>query len=448
MMKTKIKYALIASLAAIFLWLAFYVNNLLPIATGYSSKYLCSAVFVSNRVQDDVEALDLNFSIISFVSNTINYSEKSVTSKLLWHTSKAVYREGLGSTLLTNYDESSLRNIKVPWLHTPQQTDSLDWPLGNKTDTPINNNAALEHVSTQLIDAHTFGGNVFAFVVVQKGKIITEHYAKGITAQTKLTSWSMAKSITNALVGIMVKKYGWDINSPTGIAEWNNDNKKNITLNHLLQMQSGLNWNEEYGNRSDVTLMLHCQNDFAHYAINKPLQHSPGSIWSYSSGSTNIINYIMRKHFNNDSAYYAFAQNELFHKIGIYNAVFEVDASGTQVGSSYVYATARDFARFGLLFLQNGQFNGEQILPNNWIDYTTTPASNSKNAYGASFWLNKNNYYPSAPADMYACNGHDGQRIFIIPSKEMVIVVLGYSPKSKGGVNFNALLKTCLQAIN
>lgn len=129
------------------------------------------------------------------------------------------------------------------------------------------------------------------------------------------------------------------------------------------------------------------------------------------------------------------------------SALFEVDASGTQVGSSYVYATARDYARFGLLYLQDGMFNGERILPEGWVKYSTTPGSGNKGEYGALFWLNKAKFYPSAPEDMFSCNGHDGQRIFIIPSKELVVVVLGYSPKPDKLMDFDALLADILKAI-
>jgi CubicO group peptidase (beta-lactamase class C family) len=257
----------------------------------------------------------------------------------------------------------------------------------------------------------------------------------------------MAKSFTNALAGIMVKDGIIDIYKPADIAAWQKDDRKRITINNLMQMESGLQWNEDYGNRSDVTLMLYNNNDFASYAYNKPLEFPVGKRWYYSSGSTNIVNYLLRKHFNGDHLYYAFAKDRLFDKIGMPDAVFEVDPSGSQAGSSYLYATVRDYARFGLLYLQDGIFNGERILPEGWVQYSTTPAAHSANRYGSFFWLNRNKDYPSAPEDMYSCNGHDGQHIFIIPSKELIVVVVGYSPRSKGGMNFDHLLKDIMSAV-
>jgi len=208
-----------------------------------------------------------------------------------------------------------------------------------------------------------------------------------------------------------------------------------------------LRWNEDYGNHSDVTVMLYCENDFAKFTYNQPMAYSAGTHWYYSSGSVNVLNYLMRKTIGSDSDYYRYAKERLFNKIGMPTAIFEVDASGTQVGSSYVYATVRDYARFGLLYLNDGKLNGEQILPEGWVKYTTTAASDSKGKYGSLFWLNQAKTFPSVPTDMYSSNGHDGQQIFIIPSKELVVVVVGYSPKPNRVMKFDELLGDILKTI-
>jgi CubicO group peptidase (beta-lactamase class C family) len=246
------------------------------------------------------------------------------------------------------------------------------------------------------------------------------------------------------MVGILVKQGKLDILKPTGLNEWKQDERSKITLNDLMQMQSGLKWNEDYGNRSDVTLMLHCESDMGHFALERPISYTAGTHWYYSSGSTNIVSKLIRRQFDNDSAYYVFANNQLFNKIGMPDAVFEADPSGTRVGSSYLYATARDYARFGLLFMNDGVFNGERILPEGWVKYTTTAASASNGSYGSFFWLNRSKRLPSVPEDMFACDGHDGQHIYILPTQELVIVILGYSPTSKGGMNTDRLLKDIL----
>jgi CubicO group peptidase (beta-lactamase class C family) len=431
---------------------AFYINSLLPIITGYPAKYLCSAVFISNRAQAEVEALDLNFSFIKYTKNLVNFQDSSVTSSFLWGKSKAIYRKGFGSTLLRGIDEETLRKIKFPNSAAANYNqDTIVWPMGNllsKDTLSEIDKMKLAPVTKKLMIENGYNGTAFAFMAIHKGIPVAESYKKEFNAKTRFQSWSMAKSVTNALAGIMEKEGKWDITKPANISEWQNDDRKQITINDLMQMQSGLQWNEDYGNRSDVTFMLYCENDFAQFTYNQPLRFPTGSKWYYSSGSANIISHLIRKSLNNDTEYYTFPYSRLFNKIGMPDAVFEVDASGNQVGSSYIYATARDYARFGLLYLQDGIFNGERILPEGWVNYCTTPASDSKGGYGSLFWLNKAKYFPSAPDDMYSCNGHDGQHIFIIPSKELIVVMLGYSPKPDHVMNFDALLGDILKAIN
>ena len=429
----------------------FYINTLLPIITGYPAKYLCSAVFVSNRLPADVEALDLHFSFIKYTKSKVNFQDSSVTSSFLWGKSKAIYRKGFGSTLLRGTDEATLRSIKFPKSQvTKYNQDTIAWPMGNLLPDTITgiDKLKLAEITKKLMIDNAYNGTAFAFMVVHKGIPVAESYRREFNVKTRFQSWSMAKSVTNALVGVMVKEGKLDIFKPVNLPQWQNDERKHITINDLMHMQSGLKWNEDYGARSDVTAMLYCEHDFARYTFNRPLDFPIGSKWYYSSGSPNIVQYIMRKTLHNDARYYNFANTSLFNKIGINDAVIEVDPSGTEVGSSYLYATARDYARFGLLFLQDGLFNGERILPVGWVKYTTTPASGSKGIYGALFWLNSTKYYPSAPEDMYSCNGHEGQRIFIIPSKDLVIVVLGYSPKPDRVMNFGALLGDILKTIN
>lgn len=447
-MYRRIKYSIIASIVAIVIGGAIYINSLLPIVTGYAAKNLASAVFVSHRSQEDVEALDLNFSLIKYATNKIDYEKKIVTSKFLWDKSVAIYREGYGCTLVDDLNDVRWDLPRVAAAYNP---DTVAWPLGNllpelETGADIDRLTEIKH---KLIDRGEYGGYAFAFVVLHKGVPVMEGYNKGIDRDTKLLSWSIAKSFTNALAGIMTHKEMLDIYAPTNIEEWEDedDARKQISVDDLLRMQSGLKWNEGYGNRSDVTVMLHCEDDFGEYASEKRLRYTPGKRWEYSSGSTNIVNMIMRSKFDNDDDYYRFSSEQLFSKIGMANAVFELDASGTQVGSSYIYATARDYARFALLYLNDGYFDGEQILPNDWVDYTTHITSDSNGEYGASFWLNLSKTLPSVPTSMYSCNGHDGQRIFILPDEDLAVVVLGYSPKESNNMDFDALVADVVSAV-
>lgn len=410
-----------------------YLNSLMPIITGYAAKNLASAVFVSGRDAKEVEALDLKFSFIRFNRNKVDYENKTVTSRFLWGKSTAVYRDGYGVTLLRGATVDELKQHVYP---LPAETvPSKPIALGDSATR-----ARLEPIAKALVDDRTYNGHPFAFVALHKGKVVAERYDKGIGPETKLLSWSMAKSFTNALTGVMAGDGLVDINAPVDIAEWQNDGRKNITLNNLLQMQSGLEWDEDYGARSDVNLMLHREQDMGLYALSKPLAYEPGTRWYYSSGTTNVVMRYLRSRFSSDEVFLAYIRTRLFAPLGIRNAVFEQDMSGTPVGSSYIYITATDYARFGQMYLDDGCVDSLRVLPHGWAEYTATPASDSKGRYGAFFWLNQGKELPDVPEDLFYCKGHDGQRVFVIPSKELVVVILGYSSKDNA-IDFNALLK-------
>ena len=422
-----------AVLCAAILGGCLYLNSLMPIITGYAAKNLASAVFVSGRNQTDVEALDLHFSFIQYNRNKVDYENKTVTSRFLWYSSTAAYREGYGVTLLRGKGKKAFLDEVYP-LPKVSYEDYLQ-----PGDSVLA--ARLEPIAWALVDERSYSGHPFAFVVLHKGGIVAERYDAGITPETQLLSWSMGKSFTNALVGIMAGDGLVNIHAPMDIPQWQGDGRKAITLSHLMQMQSGLQWNENYGNRSDVNLMLHRETDMGRYALSKPLEHEPGTFWYYSSGSTNIVMRYLRGLFPSDEAFLTYMRERLFKPLAIANPHFEPDMSGTPVGSSYLYVTARDFARFGLLYLNDGCIGDERILPEGWVEYTATPASASEGGYGAFFWLNRNLKCPDAPEDMFSCQGHDGQQIYIIPSKELVVVILGYSPKPDRVIDFNAVLR-------
>ena len=441
MKKKTILRILLAVLLAAILGGCVYLNSLMPIITGYAAKNLASDVFVSGREPADVEALDLNFSFIKFTRNKVDFENHTVTSRFLWSKSQALYREGYGVTLLRGKNAlARLQAQKYP--------DVVNIP-GPETLLPGDSalTARLAPIAKALVDDQAYNGTPFAFIVVHQDGVVAERYREGITADTRLLSWSMGKSFTNALVGIMAGDGLVDIHAPMDIPEWQGDGRAAITLSDLMQMQSGLEWNENYGTRSDVNLMLHREEDMGLFALSKPLMAKPGTHWYYSSGSTNIIMRYLRGRFASEEEFLQYIHERLFDPLGIDNPCFEPDMSGTPVGSSYLYATARDFARLGHMYLHDGCVGEERLLPEHWVEYTTTPASDSKGGYGACFWLNRSKTYPSAPEDMYSCQGHDGQMIFIIPSKELVVVVLGYSPKPDRVIEFDRLLGDIIDQI-
>ena len=249
-----------------------------------------------------------------------------------------------------------------------------------------------------------------------------------------MIGWSMSKSVVNALVGILVKQGKLDIDKPAPVAAWQSvgDPRQKITINQLMHMVSGLHFVEDYKDTlSDVTYMLFRVEDAAAFAESKKLTSQPGSHWSYSSGSPVIVCRIIKNRVNDD-VYFAFPRHMLFDPLGMSSAVIEPDAAGTLLGSSFLYATPRDWARFGQLYLQDGVWEGRRILPHGWVKYTTTPVPNSPQAqYGSYFWLKLPTEFRSVdeeyvlPKDAFHAAGYDGQLISIIPSRNLVIVRMG-----------------------
>lgn len=277
-------------------------------------------------------------------------------------------------------------------------------------------------------------GQTLALVVVGGGRIVREWYADGIDSSTTLISWSMAKSITHALVGIAVGDGALDIAQAGLFPEWTADDRAAISLGNLLNMSSGLRWVEDYvdGSISDVIEMLYGDSGFAGdhaaYAVSKLLEARPGSLYKYSSGTTNIVTRVLARalgeQHGSSQVVGDFMRTRLFDPVGMHSAVPKFDKTGNFVGSSYVYATARDFARFGWLYRNDGVWNGNRILPTGWVEYgRTSIASDPDNGfdYGAHWWM-----HPSDPGSMTAL-GYEGQFTWVSPHRDLVLVRLGKS---------------------
>ena len=273
-----------------------------------------------------------------------------------------------------------------------------------------------------------------AVVVMYKGQIIAERYAPGITKHTSLLGWSMTKSVMNALVGILIKEGRLALDDPVPVDEWQNpgDPREEITLRHLLHMTSGLEFNEEPTNiLNDVNVMLLGTPNMSAFAAKKNLAIPVGSAWRYSSGTTNILAGILRK-IVGETEYVHFPSRHLFEPLGMNSAVMEIDASGTWVGATFMYASARDWGKLGQLFLQDGVWNGHRILSEGWVEFSTTPVPQSPHGqFGAHLWLQipkefqGGKFSATLPPDTFHAVGHEGQFISIIPSRELVVVRLG-----------------------
>jgi CubicO group peptidase (beta-lactamase class C family) len=292
---------------------------------------------------------------------------------------------------------------------------------------------------------------------VYDGRIVAERYADGFDQDTPLIGWSMTKSVVNALLGILVKEGKLALDAPAPLPEWQgtDDPRRGITLAQLLHMTSGLAFDEDYADPlADVTYMLFGVPGAADFAVAKPLRATPGSLWSYSSGTTNILSYAIRRAVG-DADYHAFPQRALFDRIGMTGAVLETDAAGTFVGSSFMYATARDWARFGLLYLQDGVWSGERILPEGWVAFSRSPAPAAPNGkFGAHFWplipeeFRCGSDVPDLPEDAFHAVGHEAQFVTVIPSRKLVLVRLGAAryPCSWNHQKFVALVLDAIDA--
>jgi CubicO group peptidase (beta-lactamase class C family) len=419
----------------------YYAWQAVPIMTGYSAKNMCSCVMVAGRDPDDVSKYELSQFPLSLAKTVVDYQDSSATSALLGLAKrKAIYRKGLGCSLVVETDEDELRKKKIflPAKANVNQ-DTIPWPTGNLQTDSVSTNIDFQKLRSVIDSAFFEPGEeklrrTRAVLVVYDGKIIAEKYAEPFNAESKLTGWSMTKSITNALVGILVKDGKLAVGDPAPVPDWKEDERSKITLNDLMHASSGLEWEEKYGGPSGATNMLFKKKDAGLYAIQAKLASDPGKVFYYSSGTTNIISRIVRQTVG-DEYYYRLPYEKLFYKIGMFNTVIEPDASGTFVGSSFSYGPARDWARFGLLYLNDGVWNGERILPEGWVKYTTTPASGAPlGEYGAQFWLNagapdnpRNRKYPDVPTDLFWADGYEGQNVFILPSKKLVVVKLSLS---------------------
>ena len=413
----------------------------LNIISGYAAKNTSSSIFVANRTAAFTDVTDNNFSPINLASTAVSLENNSASASTLGLlTRKAVYRNGLGSVLITKgYDANKKELIPKRFI----RNTSLAYPFGNKPqkDTLFNtiNYEKLDSaVSSIFENLH----QTRAVLVLYKNQLIAERYAKGFTKESRILGWSMTKSILSTVFGIMQYQGKLSVQDRAPILEWENDDRKKITLHNLLQMNSGLAWDENYEKISDVTKMLFLEDDMTKMQQKQQLVDSPNFSWNYSSGTSNLLSGILRKKFGNQQEYLDYWYRELIDKIGMNSMIVETDVKGHYVASSYAWATARDWAKFGLLYLHKGNWNGTQIFSPEWVDYITQPTPTSNNSYGAHFWLNAGNKMKDVPSNMFYADGYQGQRVYILPDQEMVVVRLGLK-----NYNENKFLKEIIQSI-
>jgi CubicO group peptidase (beta-lactamase class C family) len=457
-----------------------YLIKLISIAAAYKAKLLCSGVFISNRspesiIQEDLSVEDLKY--FKPITAQVDFANQLATASLFGFGRRtAVYDSELGCTLVYENQPSLTRPLPNPTLLGERVvqtvTDRLPKTIvaepyfGLETRLLPDRPRLLEEVKLTALDpvldwAFTepdpkHQRRTRAVVILLDGQIVAERYAAGFDQDMPLPGWSMAKSVVNALVGILVGQGKLNLDVPAPVPEWQGvgDLRREITLGQLMWMTSGLEFNEKSSNPVyDLTKMLLSTPDAAAYAASKPLRAKPGSSWRYASGNTNIVCRIIREALG-EEAYRQFPRQALFEPLSMESAWFEMDASGTLVGSSFLYATARDWAKFGQLYCQDGLWEGKRILPEGWVNYSTVPCTPDRR-YGAHFWLDipqKKNEPDTAkplPADAFHAMGYEGQCVSIIPSRKLVVVRLGLTRKTSAWRqdHFLNLILDCLSSL-
>ncbi|HEY1828108.1 MAG TPA: serine hydrolase [Acidimicrobiales bacterium] len=323
----------------------------------------------------------------------------------------------------------------------PGQPAGMPWPTEEWPEGEPPAGVDLEPLLEQVLNDEGPMRTTYAVVVVHRGRLVAERYGgalehfdrppEPVTPDTPLLSWSMAKSMLNAVVGMLVGEGRLSLDAPADVPEWAaaDDPRHAITLRHLLAMRDGLDFFEDYvdDRASDVIAMLFGdgQADMAHFAANRPLAAPPDTLFNYSSGTSNIISSVVARQVGRGEDYARFLHQRLFEPIGMRSAIPEFDEAGTWVASSYVRTTARDYARFGLLYLRDGMWDGRRLLPEGWVDYGRTMVSDDPEdgPYGAHWWGVAGDPYGS-----WRASGYDGQSILLCPELDLLVVRLGKTP--------------------
>ena len=416
------------------------------LAAGYKAAFVCSGVFNAGQTPeqiaaDDLEGIYLQYQALvrSLPAPQVDRTQRIVSvafdEKLPPRFS--VWRPGLGCTQLPIGAGPEMAPT-LPQLKALRPSGDLDrrpWPDGDlgaaATKKP---SAALSQVVAKLFDGQTYGAGTktTAIIVIKDGKILAERYRDGYDLHTPQRTWSAAKSITATVVGRAVQLGLLEVDAPANIPEWKHPGDPRAAITHamLMHMNSGL-WTDGPGNRTDEVYLgggLVTQ-----WAAAMPLEAAPGSRFRYANNDPLLVARSVRATLGDGQAAIDFPFTELFWRIGMLHTTPETDWQGNYVLSSQVWTTARDLARLALLYLNDGVWNGERLLPVSWSKFVATPgaAQPPKGAgYGAFFWL----YGPEQgmPEGTYLMNGNRGQYIFIVPSKRVVIVRRGFDPADGG----------------
>jgi len=412
-------------------WLSVAPPLLLKVGDGYAAKIVCSNVFLAGRNAEQVLAEDVQapgHPLLKLLRVSVDREAATVTSRFmgLFAASTAAYREGLGCTVVPDGDVAALAGTVTSRAKDEPAADA-PWPQGERVETADPRIAAL------LSDPALAGPGMRGIVVAKDGRIVGEAYGAGFDAETPLLGWSMTKTVNAAILGRVMTEGKLRLDEAGLFDAWKEDDRAAISIRHLLAMEDGLQFNEDYGSVTDVTRMLYLERDMAAFAAAKPPEANPGTAFNYSSGTAMLLSRLWMSRVATAQEALDYPRRALFAPLGMRSAVFEADAAGTFVGSSYLYATARDWARFGQFLLQDGVWNGERLLPQGFVAAMGRPTAVSNGIYTQmQAWhagpRQRDADEPGLPEDVFWMQGHDGQTVAIVPSARLVVVRLGLTP--------------------
>lgn len=433
-------------------WLIVSPPALLSVGSGYAAKIVCSSVFISGRDPDHVLAEDVQapgHPLLKLMRQDVDTKEKTVTTHLLglFAPGYAAWHEGFGCSGVPDGDFQAARQAvsDVPRPRIPAADPAVAWPEGEAV-TPDARIAAL------LADPDLAGPGMRAIAVVHDGRIVAERYADGFSEKTPLLGWSMTKSVNAVLVGRLMLAGVLNPAMNDLFPEWRGDARAKITLGQLLAMESGLAFNESYGSVTDVTRMLFLEPDMSRFVLSLPLEANPGERFNYSSGDAVLLSRFWMSAMNGRSQALTFPARALFAPLGMASAVMEPDETGIFVGSSYMYATARDWARFALFLLEDGVWKGNRLLPTGFVGAMALPSKASDGAYShMQTWAmgpgRESDADYGLPDETFWILGHDGQSAAVIPSKKLAVIRLGLTP-SKLGYRPQTMVKRILDILD
>jgi CubicO group peptidase (beta-lactamase class C family) len=415
---------------------------------AYAAKVTASAIFVSGRTLDSVYEQEfapvrpLDALVRPLLQLDVDRQRRQVTCRLGRARATAAYHEGLGCSLQVGPADPARRRYArpLPRFELAAPAAATQWPRGERAAAAAPARVDLDALRAAVdiaFDEPDPRRPVFtrAVVVVVDGRLVLERYADGFDAEMPLPGWSMTKSLTNALVGAHVARGALDVQARPAVSGWREegDPRARVQLHHLLAMTAGLRWSEDYDDPdSDALRMLLGSRDHGEVYAQQPAAAAPGAEFRYTSGATNLLCRELRSAYPSTLAYWQMPAR-FFARVGMHTAVLETDPSGTFVGSSYGYASARDWAKLGLLFLQDGVMFGERVLAAGWVARSAAPNGCSDGTYGWQLWLNADpdgdgpraRRWPALPADLLHMDGHEGQYVVVSPSAGLVVVRLG-----------------------